>query len=948
MLRNALAACLLLLSACSVMDQGATIGELETGKVPLTDIPLPGVTHEDVRAEYRELLEIVEEEDLREQIERRIAGIYMLEGDSRLLNESAAPAGGYYTPAIDSYQEVISRYPGDPDNAESQYQLAKAYDLDGRDSEALAALDKFIDQYSSSPRLTEVYFRKGDIHFRHKEYEQAEIAYQSVIGLGGESPFLNNSYYLLGWTRYKLGNYDGGMQSFSVVLDRMVPGDGHIEDLDKIERSLVDDTLRIMSLSLAYDGGAERINNLYADRPESQRYLWLLYSGLGRHFLEKERYEDSASSYRAFVMQHPGSERAPEMHSQMIRAYIDGDFHSQVLPEKERYVKNYGIESAFWQSMDKELRAQVIPNLKTYLVELAQHYHGTGQKLVKQVEEDNKPAGRQDDNNRQSEEAFIKAAGYYAQFTDAFPKDPRVPEMQYMRAEALFDGGDYVAAITDYETTAYQHSHAKYGADAGYAAIIAYQKHADELQSAYGEQSPQLSEWRSKAVESQLRFVQGYGEDKRSSTVLAKAAEELFALKRYEKALEVASSVVTEAGNIDKTLYKTAYGVIAHSEYELGNYAQAEAGYRKQLDYVSRDDKEYAAVVERMATTAYKQGEAALQSNDLNAAIDHFLRIKAIAPDSDARVAAQFDAAAHMLTLEQWKPAMVELIELRRMFPDHELTRDVSQKIAYAYEQDGQWLEAAEEYSAIYQNSDDEGARRDALFIAAGLYEKAGKDESAIDYFKRWAHTYEEPFDNRMEARYRIATIYKKNNDMNRHLYWLRRIIDGDGNAGAQRTDRSRWLAAWANAEYGDYWAWEFNRVKLRAPLQKWMPKKSEKLRNAIERYEQATDYGLFEITARASFSIGELYAAFARELMESPRPEGLSQSELEQYEILLEEQAIPFEELAMEVHLGNIRQAWEGRFNPWVERSFAAMARLSPARFDKQEILVSYGDGIR
>ena len=49
-----------------------------------------------------------------------------------------------------------------------------------------------------------------------------------------------------------------------------------------------------------------------------------------------------------------------------------------------------------------------------------------------------------------------------------------------------------------------------------------------------------------------------------------------------------------------------------------------------------------------------------------------------------------------------------------------------------------------------------------------------------------------------------------------------------------------------------------------------------------------------------------------------------------------------------MEIHLSNIGQAWEGRFNEWVERSFAAMARLSPARFDKQEILVSYGDGIR
>jgi tetratricopeptide (TPR) repeat protein len=948
MLRRSLATCLMLLSGCSVMDRGATIGELDADVALHTDIPLPRVSHEDVRTEYRALLEIVEEEDLREQIERRIAGIYMLEGDYRQLSEAAVPAGGYYTPAINSYLEVINKYPGDPDNAESQYQLAKAYDLDGRESEALAALDTFIDRYSSSPRLTEVYFRKGDIHFRRKEYEQAETAHRSVISLGEESPFLNNSYYLLGWTRYKLGNYDEGLKSFSVVLDRMIPRDGRLESLDKVERSLVDDTLRVMSLSLAYDGGAERISTLYADRPESQKYLWLLYSGLGRHFLEKERYEDSATSYRAFVLQHPASARAPEMHSEMIRAYIDGDFHSQVLPEKERYVQNYGIQSGMWQTMEGDVRSQVIPNLKAYIEELARHYHGTGQKLSKQVEQTGVPADKQADVSRQADEAFIKAAVYYGQFSDTFPQDPRVPEMIYMRAEALYDGGDYAAAIEDYEATAYHYSHAKYGADAGYAAIIAFQKRADELQSAYGEDSPQLNEWRGKAVDSQLRFVQNYGRDKRSGAVLAKASEELFALKRYEKALEVASSIVSQPVNIDNKLHKTAYGVIAHSEYELGNYAQAEDGYRNQLKYVSRQDKEYDTVVERMATTAYKQGEVALQANDLNGAIDHFLRIKSIAPGSDARVAAQYDAAAHMLTLEQWKPALAELLELRSTFPDHELTGDVSRKIAYAYEQDEQWLKAAGEYIAIYRDSDDEVAKRDALFIAAGLYEKAGKDEAAIDYFKRWAHTYEEPFDNRMEARYHIASIYKKNNDMDRHLYWLRRIIDGDGKAGARRTDRSRWLGAWANAEYGDYWTWEFDRVKLRAPLQKWMPGKGEKLKNAIDRYEQAAEYGFFEISARASCSIGELYAAFATELMESPRPKGLSQAELEQYELILEEQAIPFEELAMEIHLSNIRQAWEGRFNEWVERSFAAMARLSPARFDKQEILVSYGDGIR
>ena len=948
MLRKSLILIVSLLAGCTLTSRNTTIGQLSTDKEQLSDVPLPRVSHQDVRNEYRSLLEIVDDKELRKQIERRIAGVYMLEGDHMQLLGVAPPKEGYFAPAIKSYKEVIEKYPDDPDNAESMYQLAKAYDLDGKDMEALATLDTFINRYPASPRLPEVYFRKGDIHFRHAEYEQAESAYHSVVAIGQDSAFLNNSYYLLGWSRYKQSNYDGGLQAFSAVLDRLIPADGKVERLDKVEKSLVDDTMHIMSLSLAYGGGTEKVNELYAHRPQSKKYLWLLYSALGQHYLEKERYEDSASSYRAYVLQDPTSDRAPEMHSEMIRAYIDGDFTSQVLPEKERYVENYGIHSVFWNTKAADVKAKVLTNLKTYIDELARHYHATGQKLKKELAGSDVDSSKRETLAREERESFLKAAGFYHQYMETFPKDPQVPEMVYMRAEALFDGGDYVAAIDEYEKTAYSYRDAKYGADAGYAAIIAFQKHADELQSALGDDSPELAQWRAKSVDNQLHFVNTYKNDNRSGAVLAKVSEDLFALKRYQKALEVATSVVSQKGDIDRKLYKTAYGVIAHSQYELGDYAAAESGYQKQLTYIPKTDKEYSVVLDRVAATAYKQGEMAKQANDLNGAIEHLLRIKKIAPMSSARVAAQYDAATYMMTLEQWEPALTELLELRSKFPDHKLTKDITRKIAYAYEQDEQWEKAAEEYIAIYRNDSDENSKRDALFIAAGLYEKAGEYPIAIDHFKRWAHAYEEPFDNRMEARYHLASLYKKTRDMNRHLYWLRRIIDGDKKAGSSRTERSQWLGAWANAEYGDYWTWEFKRIKLRAPLEKSMPRKSEKLKNALDRYEEAADYGIFEISSRATYSIGELYAQFARELMNSPRPKGLSAADLQQYELILEEQAIPFEDLAIEIHQKNIQNAWSGNFNQWVDQSFASMAKLSPARFDKQEMKVSYGDGIR
>ena len=59
---------------------------------------------------------------------------------------------------------------------------------------------------------------------------------------------------------------------------------------------------------------------------------------------------------------------------------------------------------------------------------------------------------------------------------------------------------------------------------------------------------------------------------------------------------------------------------------------------------------------------------------------------------------------------------------------------------------------------------------------------------------------------------------------------------------------------------------------------------------------------------------------------------------EKEQYELALEEQAYPFEEKAIEVHQKNTDLVKLGIYNKWVEKSFAKLAKLVPARFAKFE----------
>jgi len=58
----------------------------------------------------------------------------------------------------------------------------------------------------------------------------------------------------------------------------------------------------------------------------------------------------------------------------------------------------------------------------------------------------------------------------------------------------------------------------------------------------------------------------------------------------------------------------------------------------------------------------------------------------------------------------------------------------------------------------------------------------------------------------------------------------------------------------------------------------------------------------------------------------------------LEQYNVLLEEQAYPFEEKAIEIHEINTRRVNKGIYDQWVKNSFAALSKLRPVRYAKNE----------
>jgi hypothetical protein len=110
---------------------------------------------------------------------------------------------------------------------------------------------------------------------------------------------------------------------------------------------------------------------------------------------------------------------------------------------------------------------------------------------------------------------------------------------------------------------------------------------------------------------------------------------------------------------------------------------------------------------------------------------------------------------------------------------------------------------------------------------------------------------------------------------------------------------------------------------------------------------ERLVDYEVGEITAAATYYMAEIYLDFSHSLMASERPADLDPAELQDYEMVIEEEAFPFEERAIEVHEKNLELMVAGVFNPWIEQSLDQLADLMPGRYAKFEISSGFIDSI-
>jgi tetratricopeptide (TPR) repeat protein len=898
----------------------ATLAELQPAIVEPAAKVAQKVTIDEVITSYTDLVGLAEDPDIKMKGLQRLADLRLEKGEVSLYEGLS----GELDMAAEAYQGLLEQYPDRIENDRVQYQLAKTRDLQGNTEANLAVLNSLVLAHPDSPYIAETQFRRGDMLFSQGDFVGAKDAFDQVIA-SGEKQFLTNAWYMRGWCYFKLDDYRQALISFTSVLDVALPSDFQMASLEEQNATLVEDLLRVMGFAFTYLGGAQSIPELFAETGPKP-YEFLVYDRYAQLLAAQELYTDAVDVYRKYIELYPHSPYAPQYQVSIIKTLTEAGFVSSILEEKSRFVDVYGKDSEFWLATDPVDLQYTQARLEEYLPELAAIHYNLGQRAASPLD-----AGKQ----------YELSAKYYAAYADTFPQQPKTAEMLFLLGESLGHLRRWEEGITPWEMAGYDYPDYERASEAAYASVLAYGKVIESMPPEAQDDS-QMAEarlvWQERQLRSRLMFVDRHAEDPRALEVLYLTASERFTGKYYQDVLGFGQRVLDWQPPPSPEMQVDARLLRAHSFFALEEYMQAETAYLFALEVMSPDDSRRAGVTENLAASVYKQGEGLLAAGNKDLAVNEFLRVALVAPTSQLRLNAEYDAANLLLEMQQWDAAVPVLIDFRKRYPDHALADSVPGKLALAYQESGNFKLAAGEFALMVAVTQDLAERRERLLITAELYDKAADTGNAIKTYSEYANVYEQPVEEYMEVVARLAALYAETGQTEKQRFWLKKEVAAYEKNAATATDRMRYLAASSASVLADDSYQSFRQTRLSLPLNKSLTRKTGVMKETMAAYKNIAAYGVAEFATLAGYRMGDIYAQLSADLMNSERPANLSEMELEQYELLLEEQAYPFEENAIAIHEQNIQKSWNGIYDDWVKSSFEALSKLLPARYGKAE----------
>ncbi|BES71651.1 tetratricopeptide repeat protein [Marinobacter nanhaiticus D15-8W] len=884
-------------------EDGTTIGEMRPVFLEMSSRPLPAISTKEVARRYQRLFEEAEEPEVRIDALHRLTNLHSLSGDG--LDLSPEQEEIIYKEALKSYEMIVSqgRYQGRLD--ELLYQTAKAYAFIGNETQSITRLKQLVGLYPQSDLAPEARFRIAESAFSRGAYTEAEIAYQQVIQHAKRADLKHKALYMQGWSQYKQHKLGMASTTFFEVLDDYYARSEGFTALEGGSEDLVNDTFRILALMASRQGGARTLDQMLAEQGV-RPYDYLLYDRLGDYYLAKRRYADSVAVNQHFVDERPAHPRNAALRAQIVTIWEAGGFEQQAQKAREAFVTAYAAPNAYAALSAPE--QALWQQLARYVADVVYREAGQASPMT-------------------AEQGFSQAAGYYGRLGNLEMDQAESSEagkLWRLAGDAWLQAGDQQQAQSYFTRAAYHAEGYGEAADAAWAALLIERKSP----------SPAGDEALIRSVD---RFGETFPNDARAPSAHADLANRLLAAGKPVEAGREAILAV-EHPRATEPQRRAAFLVLGQSAYEREDYVAAEKHYREALAIAEPEaasgNSTDPAIRDQLARTIYRQAETEDAEGDVTRAVEHFRRIAEVGADRSITVNAHYDAATALLRAEKWQPAIEQLQAFREDYPREPLTSTISEKLVLAYREAGEPVLAAEE---LLEHAGQRSSPWDARLRASEFLVEAGETRRANMIVGDYLAQVGAPGDadehlSHQTLRHQVIASSPDDTALAMRTALVERELDSQWHS-----DETLAWAAQSALVLAEAASARFDAIALSLPLRQSLMRKRRALQTAVDRYNQAESMGDAEARSHALYGKAELFRTLARDIMQSDRPAGLNDLEQAQYAILLEEQAYPFEEKAIDMHAVNHEQVGEGIYNPWVERSLAALAEMFPGRYSRK-----------
>jgi TolA-binding protein len=633
-----------------------------------------------------------------------------------------------YRRSVALYKDILAHYPGYENLVDTYYMLGWCYSAQNAEQlDETAARDVYatiVERFSGSPFANDANMRLGEYYFdlpgsRANPVENIPVAiryYEAVLADGPSGRNYDEAIYKLGWSHYKLDDYDKALTYLVRLLDY---SDEQFLASGKVSNMRPE---AVEYLAISYSDMADRQGKRPVDVAEAhlrrvgeRKWEHDVIERLAAILLVQAKFDSSIETYRFLQTRWPLDPMNPVYQQQIARIYT-----TQPIPDPAAAARaladlsEWYTEGTEWYKVNQtnpEAVASARSFIETSLAAVATEY------LLKAQE-----SGRVED--------YRTAAAKYQQFLDKFPFASGFDEYEWYLALALLNSNQFKEAESEY-LQILKNERSAFRDGARYQLMTARQQ---LVLSAYGK----------------LEDVpQGAIVERVDTTPFGKSITRYLLTDEHKAFLascdDLADRELTDpkfAPLLEENRAALTY-LAAQILYNFGHYDEARARFERVIArFPTRDEAAYAAG----------------------------LYIASYQNEGDLAKARTYAGKYAAMSLGSQALASVKGLEFKNA------QEQAAFALAFQLIEKGDRAGAAQAYLDFIKEFPNSKYVNDALYNAANNLELTGRATEAIQLFEQYVKR--NPQDDRSKFLYfRIASTYSSVLDLNQAVYYYEQLV---------------------------------------------------------------------------------------------------------------------------------------------------------------------------